>query len=139
MAKKLQRKFPGELGGLSFGKKDTAKISVSSKFDTARMTANEAQELLASGQLRVRIDRAAGPTLPMEGAPPTTVELDATCHRISFDLGAFYFGLSFPKTAADANTLATFAGADVKLIITRTGDLGTVDEDSAEDEDKDGE
>jgi len=137
MAKKekaLSKKFSVELGGMSWGKKDTAKLSVKAKFDTARMDANEAQRLLAAGQLHCRLDRAIGQLkLVPDDAVPTTVEFDATCHRIGMDLGTFSFGLSFPKTAAAANTLAEFAGADATLIVTRTGEIGVSDENAADD------
>jgi hypothetical protein len=126
---------PVELGGMSWGKKDTAKMSVTAKFDTAEMDANEARALLAAGQLHCRLDRAIGqPKLPLYDpeAIPTTVEFDATCHRIGMDLGSFSFGLSFPKTAAAARTLAEFAGADATLIATRTGEVGVSDGDDGE-------
>jgi|GEM_PF-2068366 len=134
--KKLQKKFPVELGAISWGSKDTAKLSVKAKFDAARLDANGAQQLLAAGQLHCRVDRSIGSELPLDVLPPTTVEFDATCHRIGMDLGGFSFGLSFPKTAAAANTLAEFAGASAKLIVTRTGELGVSDEGEAEGDDE---
>ena len=136
MLKSMTKKFPVELGGMSWGKKDTAKLSVQAKFDTAQMDANGAQSLLAAGQLHCRLDRAIGQQLPLDGLPPTTVEFDATCHRIGMDLGAFSFGLSFPKTAAAANTLAEFAGADATLIVTRTGEIGVSDENVGDDDEE---
>jgi hypothetical protein len=134
--KALSKKFTVELGGMSWGSKDTAKLSVKAKFDTAKMDANEVQALLAAGQLHCRVDRSIGPELPLAGLPPTTVEFDATCHRVGMDLGSFSFGLSFPKSAATANTLAEFAGASAKLIVTRTSELGVGDGDEAEDKDE---
>jgi len=137
MAKKAQKKFGVELGSISWGKKDTAKLSVTAKFDTAKMDANEARALLAAGQLHCRLDRAIGQLkLVPDDAVPTTVEFDATCHRIGMDLGCFSFGLSFPKTAAAANTLAEFAGADATLIVTRTGELGVSDENAVDDDEE---
>ncbi len=138
MAKKLQKRFMVELGGISWGKKDTAKISATAKFDTAKMDAGEVQALLAAGQLHCRLDKGdtSQGKLPIgdgdQGMPVTTVEFDATCHRISMDLGTFSFGLSFPKTAATANILAEFAGADAKLIVTRTGELGVTEAEEGE-------
>ena len=130
-----QKKLSVSLGSISLGKKDTAKISVAGNFSTNGIDANEVQALLAGGQLKCRLDRAPGQlSLGIKGAPPTTVEFEATCHRIGMDLAMFMFGLSFPKKAAEANTLAAFAGEDATLLVTRTGDLGTVDE-GGDDED----
>ena len=128
-----QTKLSVTLGSISLGKKDTAKISVAGNFSTNGIDANEVQALLAGGQLKCRLDRAPGQlSLGIKGAPPTTVEFEATCHRIGMDLAMFMFGLSFPKKAAEANTLAAFAGEDATLLVTRTGDLGTVDKDSGD-------
>jgi len=136
-----QKKLSVTLGSISLGKKDTAKISVVGNFSANGVDANEVQALLAAGQLKCRLDRAPGQlNLDMKGvpkAPPTTVEFEATCHRIGMDLAMFMFGLSFPKSAAEANTLAAFAGQEAKLIVTRTGDLGTVDGDEDGEDGKD--
>ena len=130
-----QKKLSVSLGSISLGKKDTAKISVAGNFSTNGIDANEVQALLAGGQLKCRLDRAPGQLkLDLKEAPPTTVEFEATCHRISMDLAMFMFGLSFPKADIAANTLAAFAGQEAKLIVTRTGDLGTVDEEGDENE-----
>jgi len=138
MAKKqiaLSKKFPVSMSGLRLGKKDTAGIEATGKFDTAEMDANAAQALLAAGQLHCRLDRAIGQLKLLPGDDiPTTVEFDATVHKIRMDLGSFVFSLSFPKSAASANTLAGFAGADATLIVTRTGDLGTVDKGDEDEE-----
>ena len=129
---KLSAKIPVEVGGMSFGKKDTAKLSLSFKFEAAEMDANSAQALLAAGALRCKLDRGpdSQPNLPLEGArlPVRTVSLDCTCHRIGMDMTTCAFGLSFPKSAAEANTLADFAGQDAKLTVTRRADIDTIDE-----------
>jgi hypothetical protein len=132
--KKVQKKFLVEIAGMSWGKKDTAKLSLSAKFDTAKMDANEVRALLAAGQLHCLLDRHIDAPLPLGDLPPHVFDFDATCHRISMDLGSFSFGLSFPKSAAAANTLAEFAGASAKILVTRTGDLRTPYEDEEEED-----
>ena len=134
--KKVQKKFLVEIAGMSWGKKDTAKLSLSAKFDTAKMDANEVRALLAAGQLHCLLDRHIDAPLPLGDLPPHVFDFDATCHRISMDLGSFSFGLSFPKSAAAANTLAEFAGANAKIIVTRTGDLSAIDDHEDMDEDE---
>ena len=130
-----QKKLSVTLGSISLGKKDTAKISVVGNFSANGVDANEVQALLAGGQLKCRLDRAPGQlSLGLKGTPPTMVEFEATCHRIGMDLAMFMFGLSFPKKAADANTLAAFAGQEAKLIVTRTGELGVSDENDEDEE-----
>lgn len=137
MAKKLEKKMSVELGGVSLGKKNTAKITATFSFEAASMDANATQALLAGGQLHCRLDKGIPGQKPLlMGAeveiPPTTVEFDATCHRIGMDTKTCNFGLSFLKSAAKANVLAEFAGQTAKLTVRRTGDIDTVD---AEDED----
>ena len=137
--KKLQKKFGVELGGVSLGKKDTAKITCAFKFNDAGMDANEVKALLAAGQLHCRLDRAPGQgklDLGDKHAPPTAVEFDATCHRISMDDKCCYFCLSFPKAAASADTLAEFAGQSAKLIVTRRADIQTADDTLEDDEEE---
>lgn len=139
MAKKekaLQKKLQVELGAVNLGKKDTAKIGCTAKFEDSGLDANAAQALLAGGQLHCRLDRGvpSQQTLPLDpkSLPPSTVEFDGTCHRIGMDRTAFSFGLSFSKTAAEANTLAEFAGQTARLTVTRTGNLADVSEDDSE-------
>ena len=135
--KALQKKLQVTLGSISLGKKDTAKIGVVGNFSACGVDANKVQALLAAGQLKCRLDRAPGQLkLDMKDAPPTTVEFNATCHRIGMDLGSFSFGLSFPKSAAEANTLAAFAGEEAKLLVIRTGELGVSGEGEAEGDDE---
>jgi len=132
-----QKKLSVSLKGIRIGKKDTASIDVGASFSANGVDANEVQALLAGGQLKCRLDRAPGQLkLDLKEAPPTTVEFEATCHRISMDLGMFSFGLSFPKADIAANTLAAFAGQEAKLIVTRTGELGVSDENAVDEEDK---
>jgi hypothetical protein len=126
------------LGSVTLGKKDTAKISCSFRFLDAGLEANDAQALLAAGQLHCRLDIGlTTPKLPLpaEDLPPTTVEFDATCHRLSMDMTACSFGLSFPKSAAQANTLADFAGQGARLLVTRTGDIKGAEDGSGDEGD----
>jgi len=130
--KRLQGKFQAALGGVSIGKGDTMRISCSAGFEDSGMDANQFQALLAGGSLRVRMDRGAAGQKPLpldpKAIPATTVEFDATCHRIGIDLKTCGFGFSFPKTAARADTLAEFAGVNARLLVTRLGDLDTGDD-----------
>jgi hypothetical protein len=132
MAKKLQKKFMVDLGGVSLGKKDTAKLSASFTFSDSGLDANGVQALLAGGALHCRFDKGAGNQhqLPLakKDMPPVTIELDGICHRISMDMTTCSFGVSFPKTAMEANQLAAFAGETARLTVTRTGDLDGADE-----------
>lgn len=137
MAKSIAKRLYVELGGVSLGKKDTAKISCSAKFLDNSIDANAAQALLAGGQLHCRFEQSGEQMkLPLKGtdAAPTIVEFDGTCHRIGMDQEEFTFGLSFPKSAAAANDLAEFAGKSAKLSVTRTGDIDDDEEADGEEE-----
>ena len=129
MAKRMQKKLNVALGGVSLGKKDTAKITCGISFEEAGMDANEVLALLAEGQLHCRLDQGIAKQgklpLPEGDVPPTTVEFDATCHRVSMAKLTATFGLSFPKSAASANTLGEFAGQLARLLVTRTADIDT--------------
>jgi hypothetical protein len=130
MTKKLSGKMVVEVGAVSLGKKDTAKLSLSFKHEDAGVDPNAAVALLARGSLKCRLDRGnpKQQTLQLEATamPVTTITLDGTCHRIGSDGLTCSFGLSFPKSEAPANDLGDFAGQTAKLTVVRTGDIADI-------------
>ena len=123
---KLTKKMLVKLGGVSIGGKDTNRVACAVKFGDVTFDANEAVALLAGGVLHCRFDKAPGlAKLPLDPktVPPTVVEFDGHCGRISMDAATLAFGISFPKSGATGDVLAEFAGSDAKLTVTRLGDV----------------
>jgi hypothetical protein len=139
MAKKgqLTAKMVVDIGSVSLGKADTAKLSLAFKFEDAGLDANQVLALLAGGNLKCRLDRGNPKqgTLPLGDvpAPVTTLTVDGTCHRVGMSRTTCNFGISFPKAQTSPNALGDFAGQTAKLTVVRTGDIeDIVDEDHGE-------